>query len=286
MYKLLSDDGAIALAEKVSGEDEEIRAVKELSSGLFEEHTNFERRALQEAFPGRIPKSAMSVCSSRDSLTNSSVRSTRLRKSGKEREGNNKNVQFETDDLMRRFSDLQERYDNQKRLCKKLICSKSPIASGDEIQKLEKSYQSMAAAAVRLREQLPSIEADDMDLQIDQEEAEVFEVKTQIVKRMTRVDRLDGEKDNNRGIVHRERDREHEKEETDRTAKMKKETERLKTRLDNQKDFVDDVLLTKDMEMIKRELLTFYKVYDDYVTAVVHILGMKSVPTRQKSCQC
>ena len=273
LYKLLSDDGAMELAEKVTGEDEEIRVVKELSAGLLEEHTKSKRRALQDAFLSRMPESAaISVCSSQDSLTNSSVRSIRIRKSVKEGESNKKNVQLQTDDLRTRFSDLQEKYDNQKKVCKKLIFNNNPTASGFEIQKLEKSYQTMAAAAVRLREQLPSVEADDMDLQIDQEEAEVFEVKAQIVRLMTREGGLDGGKDSKREIiVHKEGDKEDEEEETDRTAKMKREMERLKTRLDNQKELIDDVLLTKDLEMIKRELLTLDKVYDDYVIAVVHL---------------
>ena len=268
LYQLLSDDGAIELAETVTGDDEEVRVVKELSIRLFQEWDERERRLFQ----GVVHKSAMSVCSSKESLTNSSIRSTRIRKRVKESE-NSKKLKPQTDNLRVKFSNLQDKYDEQKKTCKELIHSNNQMMSINEVQKLEESYQTMAAVAVRLREQLPSIEADDMDLQIDQEEAEVFEVKKQMIKRMTRDDRQGGLKESESQGLETKVDKKvvETEERSDLTERMKRDMERLKIRLDNQKELIDDLLQTKDQEMIKRELQTLDKVYDDYVAAVVHV---------------
>ena len=123
----------------------------------------------------------------------------------------------------------------------------------------------MAIAAVRLREQLPSIEANDIDIHIEREECEVFEVKKQMIWLMTKKD--DRQSRINQGScvgtkLHRQVDLVNEEIMLGRTERLKGEMERLKTRLDNQKDLIDDLLLTNDHELIKRELQTLDKVYD------------------------
>ena len=91
-------------------------------------------------------------------------------------------VRFEKEDLEERFSRRLQEYKNQKVLCKELIRSRDPAGSKEEIQRLEKTYQKMADIGYRLREQLPSLEADEMNLHIEMEDAEVFEVKKQMIR--------------------------------------------------------------------------------------------------------
>ena len=186
LYRLLSDNGAMQLAEKVTSQDEEIRMVKELVENVFYEQHEEMVREPQKSHTSRMKKSGASICSSRESLTNSSVASLRTNKFRKNRENCIKKLKFQPSFLREKFSDRQEIFDIQKRLCKGLINGKDQITSGDEIQKLEESYQTMVSAAVRLREHLPSEEANDIDIHVEQEESEVFEVKKQMVKLMTR----------------------------------------------------------------------------------------------------
>ena len=79
-------------------------------------------------------------------------------------------------------------YKDQKQLCGELLGSNGKITSGEEIQKLQKSYQKMADIGFRLREQLPSLEAEEITMQIDIEDNEVFEVKKRFVRQMIRMD--------------------------------------------------------------------------------------------------
>ena len=252
------------LAEKVTSQDKEIRVVKELVENVFYEQHEEMVREPQKSHTSRIKKSGASICSSRESLTNSSVASLRTNKFRKNRENCIKKLKFQPSFLREKFSDRQEIFDIQKRLCRGLINGKDQITSGDEIQKLEESYQTMVSAAVRLREHLPSEEANDIDIHVEQEESEVFEVKKQMVKLMTRKSQA-GEDEIVEGKPVKN------KVSKEGNERMRSEMERLKARLDNQKELIDDLLLTRDQDMIRRELLTLDKVYDDYVAAIVHL---------------
>ena len=173
LYQFLDEVDAIELAERVTAEDEEIREVMKLVAELCGVQEEGSRRKFR-----RLHRGELSVCSSRDSLTDSSVRSSRAR--GKERKQNDrkyrKRCESQASYLREKFIDLQEIFKAQKRVCEEIINAKDPITSGREILKLEETYQTMTNAAFRWREQLPSVEANDIDLQMEEEDADVFEV--------------------------------------------------------------------------------------------------------------
>ena len=167
------------------------------------------------------------------------------------------------------FKRRQRELKNQKGVCKELIRSRCQITSGKDIQKLEDSYNTMVDVGYRLREQLPSIEAEEIDLELIIEDNEVFEVKKEMIKLMT------GGKDNRKTTRIQVPDSNKETSKVldvvrDATEKdkLKNEMTVAKTRLENQKELMKDILMTQDREMIRRELQTLDKVYDDYVAVV------------------
>ncbi len=132
----------------------------------------------------------------------------------------------------------------------------------------------MADTAGRLREQLPSIEAEDINLQIEMEDTEVFEVKKRMIKQMERGDDRRKEKDH---LYTRTEDiKENERHINKDEGRLKGEMTRMKIRLDNQKDLIDDLLMTNNRELINRELQTLDKVYNDFVAITAQIRDIVS----------
>ena len=143
--------------------------------------------------------------------------------------------------FIRRKRELKD----QKDICKELVHPRGRITSGEDIKKLEDSNKTMVDVGYRLREQLPSIEADEIDLELTIEDNEVFEVKKEMIKRMT------GGKDNQKitsiqvsdskkkvsevlNVVRQAADKD----------KLMSEMTRVKTRLENQKELMKDILIT------------------------------------------
>ena len=127
----------------------------------------------------------------------------------------------------------------------------------------------MADTGFRLREQLPSLEADEVSCQIGVEDNEVFEIKKEMVQKM-------------RGVVGTGRERNlfvssnlSKEAETERPNKdidrLRGEMTRIRERLENQGSLIDDLVQTKDKEMVRRELLTLDRVFDDFVATMAQL---------------
>ena len=249
LYKFLEEKQATELAASVTAEDSEIgetiaRAVEAT------EVERAERRSQRSVASKSSRRSKMSRRSNRDQISVKSGMSgfpankaRHVEGQGRLNEKNQYTSQREalTESFVRRKRELKD----QKDICKELVHSRGRITSGEDIKKLEDSNKTMVDVGYRLRVQLPSIEADEIDLELTIEDNEVFEVKKEMIKRMT------GGKDNQKitsiqvsdskkkvsevlNVVRQAADKD----------KLMSEMTTVKTRLENQKELMKDILIT------------------------------------------
>ena len=283
LYNILPEEEAQRLAEKVTIDDSEISEIKELAGRLIveklmstEEGEEVLDKVSQRSKPSQ--RTGASLCSTRDNMSDCFTEFSRHRQKDAEDHNAVQIIKERTDvqreNLRERFSMFQHEFKDQKHRCVELIRSSALITSAKEVQRLEERYQTMAETAIRLREQLPSIEADDINLMIETEDTEVFEVKKMIIKRMAEGDE-DHRKEKRNFLYTRTEDVKDEEIHTENNRELKREMSKIRIRLDNQKDLIDDLLMTNDKELISRELQTLDKVYNDFV-AIAALLRDKS----------
>ena len=150
------------------------------------------------------------------------------------------------------------------------------MITGVEIQRLDEAYKVMADTAMHLREKLPSVEAEDINHKIEVEEDEVFEVKKKMIRKMSR-----GRAHQSSKITLNTEKAELEETQNEE-SKLKNEMERFKMKLDNQKDLIDDLITTGNIELIDRELQTLDKVYDDFVIIAIQVRNISGEEDKEK----
>ena len=215
LYKILDVDGATRLAEKEAIEDQQIAEVRELVQKVKEynltdirsgvsirsgrsarsmgsrdtkERNDVEALVRKRMFQqeervqrAKSKRSAWSGCSSRDSVLEFSGE---LSKSNQRYALGTNGAEGPTKNLREMFYRFKEELKEQKDVCIELLQSSRSVVSGGQIEKLNEAFNSVADTASRLREQLPSIEADEIKTQVDIEDEEVFVVKKQLIQIM------------------------------------------------------------------------------------------------------
>ena len=58
---------------------------------------------------------------------------------------------------------------------------------------------------------------------------------------------------------------------------------RIKTRLENQRSLIDDLVQTNDKEMAKRELQTLDKAFDDFVAIIAEL---RKISGAEEAAKC
>ena len=318
LYKVLKVAEATRLAEKVAIEDRQTAEVKELVRKVkhYEQMDSRSQRSGRSKMSQRsfISLGSKRVRHRREeelsSEVESLVRKLRThqirseRKSGKSVEGrsvwsgrssrdslleysgnalqsqqiDSRNEECAAENLRKMFSETKQELKIQKDVCCELIKSNKVASAGDEVQKLDEAYKKLAGTAFRLREQLPSLEADDIKAQVDIEDEEVFAVKKQMIKIRARGD--DGSKkpsssDNinkckvsvagigGEGL-------------NGKKNRLNHEMSTIRLRLENQKSLITDLLMTKDMEMMNREVEKLDQVYNDYIAIAGEVRELAS----------
>ena len=119
---------------------------------------------------------------SKYSVSNSEPQQRSARNANKESRGEVDEEEF-ADSLKRKFQKIKRELKNQREVCLEMINSEERVLSRDEVQKLDETYRNLADTAFRLREQLPSLEADEIKAEVDIEDEEVFAVKKQMINK-------------------------------------------------------------------------------------------------------
>ena len=122
--------------------------------------------------------------SSRDNLSEVAPRYIQLNPGICNERRRGEGSEYWRENLKERYNSFQNDFQEQKERCLKLVRSDIVITSGEEIEKLEKINDAMTNTAVRLGEQLPSIEAEQISLEIEEGDNEVFQVKKKLIKKM------------------------------------------------------------------------------------------------------
>ena len=226
-------------------------------------------------------KSVWSGCSSKERFPENPVNAPRnkQRSSHDDRESQGWRYEGSADSLRRWFLQIKQELKNQRDVCLVLIESNEERISQNEVHKLDETYKHLVDTAFRLREQLPSLEADEIKVQVDIEDEEVFAVKKQMINRRASGSHTDKEYSPSKliskhmsGIIVGEDGKL-----AGKKSRLNHEMSTIRVRLENQKSLIADLLMTEDMEMMNREVEKLDQVYNDYVAIAAEVREFASV---------
>ena len=176
LFRLLPEHDATQVAEKIAVDDSKIAELKVLARNLILEEA--------EVDEGRGSHCTSLTRSTRENLSEIAIKlNTDFSKKKQREEGSD----YKGENLKERYTSFQKEFLEQKERCLELVRSDMAITSGEEIEKLEKINDAMTNTAVKLREHLPSIEADRISLEIADGDNDVFEAKKKLINKMTMV---------------------------------------------------------------------------------------------------
>ena len=225
-------------------------------------------------------RSATSCSTRRTRLTDASNSSRcKERKEVKDKEeGKVMQVDILRNDLEKWKAKLAE---EKKKCLEAMRLNSDKCSAGEQIRKMEETFNQVENVVFRLREQLPSIEMNDMTNLLEVEDNEVFEIKKQMVKRMATADK--------RGSVYdpgKIKDPLLEEGGINPIAttsrRLEGEAARIKSRLDNQKSIIDDLLNSDNEDLLNQEIQVLDKVYDDYVAVIAQLRESSSVKEAER----
>ena len=212
--------------------------------------------------------------------------------------------------LWEKLVKLRTRLDTKKNLCKELLSTTKDINMlRQNFQILEETYSEAAEIAFSLRELLPGMEAKKIMEKVEQEDAEIHQIKRSMVKLMAsgnnseNLDAVDkapiSERDDKECQLVYDRNKPIDGEGMIETVglqeddfavtfsrehvneQLREEVRRIGARLGNQQSLVRDLLKSTDSDMMNREVMNLDKVYDDYVAAASHLRTL--LPLEAKS---
>ena len=157
----------------------------------------------------------------------------------------------------------------EKQICQMLESEENPYAAEKEIRKLEDTFNKMEKVAFRLREQLPSIEMDEVSKTLEREDNEVFEIKRKAIKRIADESKMKEDlltRDNGNG-----KEGLCKKAGAAGSKRAESEAILMKSRLDNQMLIIDDLIKAKNWDLIDWEVQVLDKVYDSYVAVMAQL---------------
>ena len=224
-----------------------VRSIKEAQHRQLEEKSSRSRMS----YP-----SALSVCSEDEDQEKHSF--------GQIEVGNLSNLQSEFSKAKQKLKDLKD------------ICSKSTQLAHhrSNLLKIDNALNTMTETGRRLREHLPSIEAEEIMLEVHEEDAEVFEIKKELMKKVVRRERKDTISNSVCNTITTKKEERQIKSDKE---KLNWELSTLKVRLTNQKTLINDLLTTTDTEMMRREVQNLDKLYDEYIAVAAQIRSALSV---------
>ena len=183
------------------------------------------------------------------------------------------------DQLEHKVNRLWLKFEKQKVICKNVIKVKNVDMLYREIQKLEDVHGEIKDTTATLHELLNRQEAEDIMEKVENEETHIFHLKTTMLKLMG------GDIDDNKEeevkvkVNHLEPVKDKGKEAEDMV--LRKEVVSAKSRLDSQKNLVEDLLEADGSVSICRELEALDRVYDKFVS-VASDLRNKAAPEEKK----
>ena len=157
----------------------------------------------------------------------------------------------------------------EKAICREMLGANNCLSEGG-IKNLERVFNEMEGVVFRLREQVTSIEIDEMTKMLEVEDNEVFELKREAIKQIVTDKETEG------GTAEKEAKQSCSLGNTVPTRVREGEAARAKNRLDNQMSIIDDLLKSENEELLDQELQVLDKVYDDYVAIITQLRGMAS----------
>ena len=305
LFKIMNDGEASRLAEKMSTEDsqiEEIRSIVHEVENLEQGATQSTKGAplvKKSSMQNEIDRECIALKQGVDEVK-SVVKRMRKQQSEMAERQSNRSIRSEVSsrsgalsDFSRASDDLRQKYDKNdgsnkidtlKRdfdrhhkeledLKNSCLAEGEPILmtkSNEKLLEMDNAFNLLKETGRRLREHLSSTEAEEIKLKIYEEDEEVFEVKQKVIKKISQ------KKDKHAGSPNDQCNHENgkcapekkkEDNENDEKRSLEHEVSTMKVRLDNQKKLVHDILSTNDIEMIRREVHTLDRRYDEYVAA-------------------
>ena len=303
LFRIMNDVEASRLAEKMAMEDsqiEEIRSIIKEVENLQHANTQAEELVPQEFRPSRqdelneeciammkqgvnevksvvkrmrrqqsdlCERQSNRSCRSRTSLQSAASSFSSRTSVGWWNEKNQVDNGNKVNTLKMEFEQTQRELKDLKSSC--LNVSKPTLANG-KLLEMDNVFNKMKETGRRLREHLSSTEAEEVTIRVQEEDEEVFEVKQKVVEKMTQKRNKILDETRQGSSCENKKDTPERKEgntRNDDKRSLEYEVTTLKVKLDNQKKLVSNILSTYDREMIKREMQTLDRRYDEYVAA-------------------
>ena len=173
--------------------------------------------------------------------------------------------------LLNKITRMWDNFEKQKFLCNNIIFTENVEMLSVEVRKLEDKHKAITDNTHTLNELIERDLADKLMKRIEEEESEIFVIKNKLVQQLMKQKQGKCAEKNSYASQKKDDDKEKmKKEERIEQERQKEELDMLERRLDDQKQLMEDIMNSKDAELMSRELQVLDKVYDDYVSTASH----------------